>query len=318
MSAASAAGAEIRFGILKVVVIVGVLGVVADFRGDDLARFEGRAVVDRDDGDVVARRGGVDIDGKHLRDFPLSAFALPALIVVGATPRGLHADDDRAEAIDAFELALPFDERIDLVVLLEIEMKDGVLGDDDEQGEVDGVHAFAQDGALPAALSARSGGVFGLQEFAGILEVVTVGDAAQRLAGGERFAVTGVNVADLALRHRDERDLVQAVHPAPQAQVETAAQHIGFETGFIAQRDQTALLDGPGARPELFDDADAVVGDVAQATELGNRHDGDHDAQQNQRVLSGLGQVPQGKQMSDEHWGSPSMEMGKELKRGSQ
>ncbi len=169
-------------------------------------------------------------------------------------------------------------------------------------------------GALPAALPARRGGVFGLQELAGILEIVAGGDAAQCLAGGKRFAVAGIDVADLALRHRDERNFVQPIHPAPQADVKAAAQHVRLEAGFIAQRDQSALLDGAGARPELFDDADAIVGDVAQAGKFDQRSDRRGDCQKNQAVLRRFGKagpdVAIRKDMSQKHGESPFGPMG--------
>src|SRR5205085_4493227 len=120
---------------------------------------------------------------------------------------GLHgaergADDDGAEAVDPPQLGLPAHDRLQLAVPpLHAEAVDGVLGDDDEQGRVDGVDAFAEDGALPAALPAPRPVLAGAaQEGAGVLEVVGRGDAAERLAGRQRLAVAGVDVADLALR----------------------------------------------------------------------------------------------------------------------
>ena len=53
----------------------------------------------------------------------------------------------------SLQLVLPADERLQLAPALELEAVDGVLGDDHEQREVDGVDALAQDHPLPAALA---------------------------------------------------------------------------------------------------------------------------------------------------------------------
>ena len=103
-----------------------------------------------------------------------------------------------------------------------------------EEREVDGVHAFAQDRPLPAAL-AGDGSCSGLtcsphQEAAGVLEVVARDHLAQRLAGRQGLAVAGIDVADLALRHRHQRDAVDPVLPPPEAEMQTAAQDLGLET----------------------------------------------------------------------------------------
>ena len=143
---------------------------------------------------------------------------------------------------------------------------DDVLGDDHEQGQVDGVDAFAEDGPLPAALAAPADSSSPARPGRrGLLEVVAVDDAAQRLAGRQRFAVAGVDVADLALRNGDQRHLVDAVLPAPQPEVQAAAQQVGLEAGLAVQGDDPAFRHRAAARPQLLDDADAVVGDVAHA-----------------------------------------------------
>ena len=120
--------------------------------------------------------------------------------------RDRAADDDRVEAVDLLQLVLPADQGLELALALELQAVDRVLGDDDEQGEVDRVDALAQDGPLPAALAdvrlaALDPGV-AEQERVGVLEVVAVDDAAERLARRQRLAVAGVDVADLPLRAR--------------------------------------------------------------------------------------------------------------------
>src|SRR5205823_2438074 len=107
--------------------------------------------------------------------------------------------DDRVEAVDAVQLPLPANQRFHLARLLQRQPMDRVLGDDSEQGHVDGVDALAQDGALAAALAARRF-LYPAQERAGVLEVVARDDPADGLARQQRLAVPGVDIADLALR----------------------------------------------------------------------------------------------------------------------
>src|SRR5207249_5423374 len=123
----------------------------------------------------------------------------------------LPADDHWAEAVNLAELVLPGDQRFQFPLPTDVEAVDGVLADDHEQGEVDCVHAFAEDGTLPAALAER--GVIDLddalaEKAAGVLKVVAWHHAGQRLARLQRLAVAGIDVADLALRHRHKGDLV--------------------------------------------------------------------------------------------------------------
>ena len=68
------------------------------------------------------------------------------------------ADHDRAEAVDLAELLLPGSGGLGLARARQVgQPVDGVLGDDHEQGRVDGIDAFAEDGALPAALARTAG-----------------------------------------------------------------------------------------------------------------------------------------------------------------
>ena len=57
---------------------------------------------------------------------------------------------------------------------------------------------------------------------------------------------------------------MDAVLPAPKAEVEAAAEQVGLEAGLAVERDDPALGDRPLGRPEFFDDAHAVVRNVAR------------------------------------------------------
>ena len=92
------------------------------------------------------------------------------------------ADDDGVEAVDLAQFLLPADQLLDLAAALDVEVVDDVLGDDDEEGEVDRVDALAQDRPLAAALAAAVGALLA-EERQGVLEVVAVHHAGQRLAG---------------------------------------------------------------------------------------------------------------------------------------
>ena len=51
--------------------------------------------------------------------------------------------------------------------------------------------------------------------------------------------------------------------------MQPAAEYLGLESRLAVQRDDPTFGDGPFHRPELLDDPDAVVGDVAQAGQFG-------------------------------------------------
>ena len=86
--------------------------------------------------------------------------------------------------------------------------------------------------------------------------------------GSERLAVACIDIADLALRHGDQRQLVDPVLPSPEAEMHAAAEDLGLETRLALQRDDPAFGDRSLHRPELLDDPDPIVGDVAQAGQL--------------------------------------------------
>ena len=90
------------------------------------------------------------------------------------------------------------------------------------QPNLEGV-AFAEDGALPAALAVTGVLPGPLQELLRVLGVVALDDAAERLTRRQGLAVARVDVADLSLRDCDQRGDVDAVLPAPVAEVQPAA-----------------------------------------------------------------------------------------------
>src|SRR5262249_35667138 len=142
-----------------------------------------------------------------------------------------------------------------------------VLGDDDEHGEVDGVDAFAEDGPLPAALPAHAV-LPSAEEGGGVLEVVAGDDAAEGLARLEHLAVAGVDRADLPLPDGDPGDFGNVMLPRPRRGGEAPAEDFAREAAPAVHRDDPAPAARAGRRPELLDDADAVVGDVAQPRQL--------------------------------------------------
>ena len=131
---------------------------------------------------------------------------------------GRAADDDRIEAVDLAQALLPFGQRP-----IAIDRVDAVLGDHVEHGQVDGIDAFAEDGPLAAFLAA-------FEKCQHVLKMVALDHPAQGLAGAQGFARSGEDVADLALLDRDQRPFVDGVLPAPQAEVQSAAEHVAVES----------------------------------------------------------------------------------------
>ena len=110
-------------------------------------------------------------------------------------------------------------------------------------------------------------------------KLVAGDDAAERLHRRERLAVARVDVADLAFRDRHERLAVDPVLPREVERVHAAAEDVGLVAGLTLGGDDAALLQRALRGPELLDDADLGVGDVADAQQPGaRRQDGDDDA----------------------------------------
>ncbi len=212
------------------------------------------------------------------------------------------ADDHRIEALVLAQLVLPVDERLELLRAAGLQAVDRVFGHDREKREVDRVDAFAQDGPLAAAL-AQDRLVLGArrlapQEAPGVLEVVAGNDLAQRLARRQRLAVAGIDIADLALRHRDQGHLVDAVLPPPEAEMQPAAQHLRLKPGLAIEGDDPPLRDRTLQRPELLDDPDPVVGDVTQARKLAGCNDQYDQADDPEKAPRQVGQSRQERRRS--------------------
>jgi hypothetical protein len=70
-----------------------------------------------------------------------------------------------------------------------VERVSAAYGHDDENRGIDGINAFTEDGSLAAALTEVGFIAGAVEEGAGILEVVALGDAAERLARRQWLAV---------------------------------------------------------------------------------------------------------------------------------
>ena len=235
-----------------------VVAIDADRRRDDLAGRQRRTVVDGHDADAVDH---------HL---------LVGIQRVGRLDRA--ADDHGVESLVLVQLVLPVDERLELLGSAGFEAIDRVFGHHREQGGVDRVDAFADDRPLPSALAPHRlvvrADLLAAQEPPRVLEIVAAHDLAQRLARQQRLAVAGIDIADLALRHRDQRRFVNAVLPPPQAEMQPTTQDLGLKPCLAVQSDDSPFRHRPFHRPQLFDDADPVVGDITHTRKLGcNRHD---------------------------------------------
>ena len=115
LPAAPAAAAQEGFGVLVVVVVVGVGNIIADRGRDDLAGRQARAIMNGDDADAVHRHalaGRKRVLGGHR-----------------------VADHDRIKRVDVAELFLPADDRRQFRASLHFQAVDRVFGDDDEQGD---------------------------------------------------------------------------------------------------------------------------------------------------------------------------------------
>ena len=247
--------------------IVRIDAVVADGRGDDFTRGEAGSVVNGHDADAVDRHG----------------FSGRQLIFRGDE----RADDDGIESSDVVHLFLPADDCCQFLPPGHFKAVNAILGNDDEQGEIDGVNAFAEDHALPAALADRGLRGFGIaEEFTGVLEEIAVDDPAEGLAGRQRFAVPRIHISDFSLRNDDQRNLVDAILPPPVERMDSTAEQVGLISGFPAEGDDPAAADGPPGGPFFLDDSDAVIGDGSDAEEDGDedkRRDGRYDPPKGRR-----------------------------------
>ncbi len=143
-----------------------------------------------------------------------------------------------------------------------------IVGDDGELGRVDRVRALTQDLSLRAFLATAE------QEFSRVLIVRlffrVVG--AKHLRRRKRRAVACEHVGNLALPDRDQIGFVDSIHER-EKQMQAAAQHFRLVAGLAVQRDESAL-DRAFCRPQLFDNADLIVRDVAK--DIGNAQQDDN------------------------------------------
>ena len=199
------------------------------------------AIADVGGEQVVARQCRAVVHGDHREQVGFGALA-------GA------ADDHRREGAALVE-HLAHLVVVGLLLFVERHRVGRLFGHDDEERRIDDVRAFAQHLALRALLAAAG------EEGAHVAEVADRGVVGERLAGRQVAAIAREHVADLALRHRDHRADVDAVLERRE-EVEAAAAHVGLEARFAAEREQ-ARLHRAARAPELFDDADPRVRDVA-------------------------------------------------------
>jgi hypothetical protein len=130
------------------------------------------------------------------------------------------------------------------------------LSDHHELRGIERVGSLAKNFPLWAALPTRS------EESVDVLEIGGGDVAGKRLRRRQRLAVSREHVPDLPLRNRDERHFVNAVLERHQ-DVPAAAEQPRLKPGLAVQRDEPAFQRSFGT-PELFDDADAVVRDIAE------------------------------------------------------
>src|SRR6476619_2999193 len=161
------------------------------------------------------------------------------------------ADDDWIKGAQGSELRFP--RFVTIRRFADWTGEDAFFGDNDEQRQVNGVNAFAENSALPAALTLR------FEEADCVLEVIRVNGATERLNRLERHAVARIHIRHLAFGDDDERFLMNAVLPRIQSEVNTAAQEPGLEAGFAVARNDLAFTERTFAAPDFFDDADLRV-----------------------------------------------------------
>src|SRR6516164_9446266 len=96
-----------------------------------------------------------------------------------------RADDNGAEAVHFAELLLPCHHGLEFAPAAQIQAVDDVFCDHNEEGEIDRVNAFTQNGSLTTALPEGCivVGAPLTQESPRVLEIVARYDAAQCLAG---------------------------------------------------------------------------------------------------------------------------------------
>ena len=179
------------------------------------------------------------------------------------------------------------------LLAVEGEGEGAVPRDDDELGEVQRIGALAQHTALRTLLAA------GFEEAAGVLIVGVAGIVGQGLVGGQRRAIAGEDVADAALRDGHQGLDVQPVLERHE-EVHAAAQHGGLEAGLAIHGDQAAL-DRTFQTPELFNDGDTVVADVADRAGHKRQHEDREECDKHKKRRTGQ----RSERSKDVHWEFP-------------
>jgi hypothetical protein len=164
-------------------------------------------------------------------------------------------DHDRLESVPLRDDHRHPLERVRLRGVKRQEM-DALVRDHDELRGVEGIGTLTQDLALRSALTA------GAQEGGYVLKVIGRDVARQRLRRRQWLPVACEDVADLTLRDRDQRHLVQAILERHQ-HVPATSQQGGLKAGLAVQGDEAARH-GSRRAPQFFDDADAIVRDVPE------------------------------------------------------
>ena len=144
-------------------------------------------------------------------------------------------------------------------------MIDDVFGDDDKQGQVDGVDAFAKDGPLPPALapSIRALSARGTPGHPGSCCSPRPAPASgwepvfrrREHRHSRFFPAAMVTSGNLWMRYCQRQ--IKGVN--------AAAQEIGLVSRFAMHGNDVAFGDGTAIAPQLFDHANAVIWDVANA-----------------------------------------------------
>ena len=88
-----------------------------------------------------------------------------------------------------------------------------------------GVHTFAQDCSLPAAAAARPPVLLSSRKARASWKLLQLATRASVWLRGKRLTVSGVDVTDLALRYGYQADFMNAILPAPQAEMQAATRN---------------------------------------------------------------------------------------------
>ncbi len=221
--------------------IVWINAVVPNRRSDDFTRRQARPIVNGNDPNTI--------DEHRL--------ARSKLILRG----NRRADNNRIKSADIVQFLLPSNDRGQFLPSGHFQPINAILRDNDEQSEIDCIHAFTQDNALPPALpDGRLRRIRITQKFPRILKMIAVHNPPQRLARRQRLPIPRIRIPNLPLRHDHQRDLMNPILPRPIEKMNTAAKQISLITRLAIKGNDSAVFDRSLTGPFLFDDSNAVVG----------------------------------------------------------